>query len=79
MFNLSHNTIWASCLMRLNGAHNKCTTTRVFKSMIQDKTLFKSSIEHILTWNFERIILAHEDVIEDDAKHILTNSFSWLL
>ena len=41
VFNLSHSTIWASCLMRLNGAHNKCTTTRVFKSMIEDKILFK--------------------------------------
>ena len=64
--------------MRLNGAHNKCTTTRVFKLMIEDKLLFKSSIEYILNWDFERIVLAHGAVIEIDAKSILTNSFSWL-
>ena len=78
LFNCSHTSLWAKLLMTLNGAHNKCTTTRVYKSMIQDKEQFKTSIEHILKWDFERVILAHGSIIEKDAKAILTESFSWL-
>lgn len=35
-----------------------------------DRDAARQSLETILTWDFERIILAHGDLIENDAKSI---------
>jgi Domain of unknown function (DUF4336) len=41
--------------------------------MIKDKPAFAASIQALQEWDFERIIVTHGDIIEQDAKLLLNN------
>jgi hypothetical protein len=44
-----------------------------------DKAAAKACLERILSWDFERIVLAHGDLIEDDAKDAAREAWSRVL
>jgi hypothetical protein len=78
LFNCYPTKLWSKLFLKLNGAYNKCCSTRIFKSFISDKNKFKDSIDQLLTWDFDRIILTHGNIIEKNGKEIFEKSFSWL-
>ena len=79
-FNLNSDmTLWGKCFMKLNGAYNCFTSSRILRSLIKDKNAFSSSIQEILQWDFEQIIIAHGTPITDDAKQRFRDSFQWAL
>ena len=39
--------------------------------MIKDRPAFVAAINTIKAWDFDRIIVTHGDIIEDDAKRTL--------
>ncbi|WP_299017600.1 DUF4336 domain-containing protein [uncultured Photobacterium sp.] len=41
--------------------------------MIKDKPMFTNFIRHVQEWDFERIIVTHGDIIEDNAKSVFTD------
>jgi Domain of unknown function (DUF4336) len=40
-----------------------------------DKKAARASLQHILQWDFERVILAHGDLIESDARQIVERAW----
>ena len=78
LFNCYPTKLWSKLFFKLNGAYNKCCSTRIFKSFISDKNKFKDSINQILTWDFDRIILTHGNIIEKNSKQVFEKAFSWL-
>lgn len=44
-----------------------------------DKKAGKESLERVLAEDFDRLLLAHGDVVESGGKEALANAFSWLL
>ena len=49
------------------------------KLFILNKKLAKKAIEKILTWDFNKIIMAHGPLVKDNAKDVFYNAFRWLL
>ena len=47
--------------------------------LLKDKSEFKKSIDYILEWDFERVIISHGKVIEKDGKEIFREAFRSLL
>ena len=45
--------------------------SRVFKLCIKDRSSFSASMEHILSQDFDRLIVGHGDVVETNAKVLL--------
>jgi hypothetical protein len=43
----------------------------LFRMMIRDQAAFARSIRRMLTWDFERIIVAHAEPVVEDAKTTL--------
>jgi hypothetical protein len=61
---------------RLNGVYDEFGPSRIFKYFIlKNKSEFKKSVEYILTWDFERIIISHGKIIEKDGKDVFVDSF----
>ncbi|MCI0455135.1 MAG: DUF4336 domain-containing protein [Candidatus Dadabacteria bacterium] len=61
----------------LNGVYDKFGPSRIFKNfLLKDTSEFKKSVEYILTWDFERIIISHGKLIGRDGKAIFTDAFS---
>lgn len=61
--------IWTELLLRVAvGGEHHPGMSRPFKAGVKDEAAFRSSIETILSWDFDRVIVGHGDVIEFDGK-----------
>jgi hypothetical protein len=45
----------------------------------RDRDLARRSLERILSWDFDRLIIAHGACVERDAKTYVHDAFRWLL
>lgn len=52
----------------LTGTLRKPAISRLFKIMIKDKQEFRASLDLILQWDFERVLMPHNCNIETNAK-----------
>jgi hypothetical protein len=50
--------------------------TKVLRSTIADKAATRRSIEKILAWDFDRMIITHGDVVRSGAKAELAGGVS---
>lgn len=67
--------MWTKIFFSLNDAYGKFGPSRLMRSMIADKTAFRDSLSALLEWNFEQIVVAHGDIVEQDGKEILRCAF----
>ena len=61
--------VWTELLLRIAvGGEHHPGMSRPFKAGVKDEAAFKSSVATILSWDFDRVIVGHGDVIEFDGK-----------
>jgi hypothetical protein len=65
--------------IRLGGGYGCLSPTLLERFLIRDRSAFRHSLERILEWPFERVIVAHGDVTEEHAREELIRGYSWLL
>ncbi len=58
---------------------NKALPAPEYRMGWKDQTAAKASLERILAWDFKRIILAHGDVIESDARQVAERAWASVL
>ena len=65
----SENHLVTRLFFRLNGVYDKFGPSRIFKHLIlKNKSEFKRSLDYILTWDFESIIISHGKLIKKKKK-----------
>lgn len=78
-FNLQGAMGWTeSLLCRANGCYHRFTPSRMFRAVIADRAAFRSSLDQILSWDFDRIIISHGDNIERGGRQALRAAFAFL-
>jgi hypothetical protein len=78
-FNLgSEMPVLSKVLLKLNGCHCRFTPSRMVRSIIKDRAALRSSIDHILSWDFTRIIVSHGRNLEANARDSLREAFAFL-
>lgn len=66
--------------LRLNGALGHFGASRLARAvMIKDRSLARTAVEHILSWDFDRVIVSHGEVLESGGHDALRQGFGWLL
>jgi hypothetical protein len=63
---------------RFAGTWNRFGPTRFFKSLIHDRAALRGSLDQILTWDFDRIIVGHGRNIESGGKAALSEAFAFV-
>ena len=63
-------TLGTRCLMRLNGAYGRLSTTRLFRLASGDRAGIWRLGQAILGWNPARVTVAHGEVCEDPAPQL---------
>jgi hypothetical protein len=61
-----HQNLWSKVLLRIatvQGLHNP-GVTRLFQKAVKDRSAFNRSLERLLSWDFERVIVGHGEIIE---------------
>jgi len=78
VFNISSAAPWSTrALMRVLGGYPGCRTT-IVERLGMRRDLARRELEHIAGWDFDRLIMAHGEIIETGAKAALRDAFAWL-
>lgn len=60
---------WKETLFaRLTGVRNTLTVPRSIRLMIKEKNAFRASAQQVLAWPVQRVLVAHDSVVEQDAR-----------
>lgn len=66
-------------LMKMLRSYGHLAPSKLDPLLIRDRHAARESLERILAWDFDRIIVAHGDVLETGGHDILRRGYSWLL
>jgi len=66
-------------LMKLIRSYGHLGPSTLDPWLIRDRAAARESLECILAWDFDRIIVAHSDVLESGGHDILRRGYAWLL
>ncbi len=70
------DSFFSRCILKLLGSFGKFGWANIEKVIyIRDRTAFKASIEDILTWDIDKILLTHGTPILSNGKAHLKNAF----
>jgi hypothetical protein len=64
---------------RLGGSYGRLSPTLLERLLVRDRAAFRQSLERILAWPFERVVVAHGEVSEKGGREDLFRSYSWVL
>ena len=68
-FNLKNvNKVGGKVVFGLMGTLNKFAVSRLVKLLTKSKVARNKSLEHMMAWNFDRLIMAHGEIVETNAK-----------
>ncbi|MGB3758936.1 MAG: DUF4336 domain-containing protein [Rivularia sp. (in: cyanobacteria)] len=65
--------------MKLIGGYKKLEPSILEKLAIREKQKVKYSIQKLLEWDFERVIVAHGSILENQVKEKLKKGYEWAL
>lgn len=65
--------------MSLIRSYGHLGPTKLDPLLIRDRALARASLERILAWDFDRVIVSHGDVHERGGREILREGYAWLL
>jgi hypothetical protein len=64
--------------LRASGAWQRLAQTPVLRMLVRDRPAARHSLERAFAWEFERVIMAHGDIVEHDAKRALAAALAKL-
>ena len=78
VFHFTAEAPWATrTAMRCLGGHPGCRTT-LLERLGMKREAARQDIGTLLTWDFDRLIMAHGEIIERGAREKLREAFAWL-
>ena len=78
-FNLGPDMPFLSRVMlRLNDCYCKFGTSRLLRTTIKDRSALRASLDHVLAWDFDRVVLSHGRNLDSGAKTALSDAFAFL-
>jgi hypothetical protein len=79
-FNVRHSDYFGTRLfMRLNAAYGRFGPTRMLRALVRDRPALRASVEKILEWDFDRVVVTHGEVLAHGGRDALRAGFAWLL
>jgi hypothetical protein len=64
--------------LKLGGIHGKPGLSRPLRLVFHDRKRARRALDRILSWDFDRIVLAHGHVLESGGNETLREAYSWL-
>ena len=52
--------------------------TKLLRSTIRDRAAARRSIDRVLAWDFDRVVMAHGQVLDHGGKEALRDATAWI-
>ncbi len=81
IFNIHRSKTWLMpWVLRMVGAWRRPAQSRLWRSFTKDRSAARASCEAVLAWDFDRVLMAHGDVLEGpETKAALRSALAWML
>jgi len=66
-------------LMKLFRSYGRFGPSKLDPLLIRDREAARDSLERILDWDFDRVVVAHGEVLESGGHEALREGYAWLL
>lgn len=66
-------------VFRAGGTYGRLSPSALEPWLIRDRNAFRDSLEQILAWPFERVVVAHGAISEVNGRAELTRGYAWIL
>jgi len=66
-------------LMRLVRSYGRFGPSTLDPLLIRDRRAARESLERILAWDFDRVVVAHGEILEHGGREALREGYAWLL
>jgi hypothetical protein len=66
-------------LMKLLRSYGRFGPSKLDPLLIRDRDAAQRSLERILAWDFDRVVVAHGEILESGGREALRAGYSWLL
>jgi hypothetical protein len=78
-FNIHDSSSWLTrTYLKLCKAYGRLAPTWLLKSMVKDKAALRSWRDRVLTWDFDRVVPCHGQVLESGGRDAMREAFAWL-
>lgn len=78
-FNLRHaKNGFSRFMLRVTSSYGKAAQSRIWKMTVKDRSAMAASTKPLLGEDFVRIVMAHGDVVETDARATFEKAAAWL-
>ncbi|MBF2053535.1 MAG: DUF4336 domain-containing protein [Candidatus Sericytochromatia bacterium] len=79
LFHLFPKDLPTRILTTLMGTRNRLACSRLVRLALEDRQQLQASLEQILSWPFERVLMAHGEILESaDATDKVKAAMAWL-
>lgn len=79
-FNIHDCQGWMSRMVfKMAGAYQRPAQSRLLHFLTKDRAAAAASVRRVLELPFERVLMAHGEVIDTDAKATVENALAWML
>jgi len=66
-------------LMKTLRSYGRLGPSKLDPLLVRDRRAARASLERILAWNFERVIVAHGEIQDTGGRALLREGYAWLL
>ncbi len=79
MFNIHEcRSFWMRLVLRIGGTWKKTGQSIEWRRLVKERATAARSALDVLEWDFERVVVAHGDVIEDGARERARRALAWM-
>ncbi len=79
-FNVGATSPWLTRFaFRMSGVYGRLAPTVLERVLVRDRAAFRRSLRRVLDWPFERVVIAHGEVAEANARDDLVRGYAWVL
>jgi hypothetical protein len=77
VFNMQNQySVFVKTFMKLNNIHQRFGPSRIFQyAVVRDPDRLASSLKIIGTWDFNRVIMSHGNIVEEQGRQKFMDSF----
>ncbi len=79
VFNIQSVQGWLSkWVLKMAGAYGRLAQSKMLRFATRDRAAVGRSVQQLLDWDFDRLVMAHGDIIESGAKDRLREALWWM-
>ena len=77
--NFDSSPHWPTRLyLKLAGLYGRIGWSRFLRLLYRDRKAARASVDRLLQWPFERVVISHGNIISDHARETVRRAFGWL-